>query len=442
MKMEVQITSKDTIKPSSPTPPHLRNYKLSLLDHLIPAPYAPIVLFYPCNTDYVISLDLLRQSLSKTLTRFYPLAGTMKDDLSIDCNDEGAYYVETRVNCTLDHFLTKPDLVLIHKFFPCDLILKESAGTFASNFQVNVFECGGIAIGICISHKVVDGAALSTFIKAWSGAARGCGEAILPDFVASSLFPTSDLWLRDSSIAMWGSLFRLGKCRTQRFVFDSSAITGLKAKANLKLCPTRVEAVSGFLWKCLMNASEKKHGSPRPSFLTHLVNLRRRISHPTLENSMGNLLWIAATRCVVEHKPGLKHFVTEVKEATSKIDGEFVKTLRSDEGSSVMSDSFKEIGELGRQGVECFGFSSWCKFGFYDADFGWGKPVWVSSFGMDGSVFINLIMLNDTRFGDGIEAWVTLDEEEMNILEHNPELVEFASLDPSPLHIGESKPCC
>ncbi|XP_038716204.1 stemmadenine O-acetyltransferase-like [Tripterygium wilfordii] len=436
MKMEAKIISKETIKPSSPTPQQLRNYKLSLLDHLIPSPYAPIVLFYHSNSDSVISLDLLKQSLSKTLTHFYPLAGTINDDLSIDCSDEGAYYVETKVNCTLDHFLTNPDLLLIHRFLPCDLILKESAGTFVSNFQVNVFECGGIAIGICISHKVLDGAALSTFIKAWSGAARGCDEALLPNFVASSVFPASDLWLRDSSIVMWGSLFRLGKCRTRRFVFDSSAITSLKAKVDLKFCCTRIEAVSGFLWKCLMNASEKKHGSPRPSLLTHLVNLRRRIPHPTLENSMGNLLWIAATRCMDEHKPpGLNHFVGEVKAAISKIDGEFVKKLRSDEGNSVISDSFKEIGELGRQGVDIFGFSSWCKLGFYDADFGWGKPVWVSSFGMDGSVFMNLIMLNDTRSGDGIEAWVTLDEEEMEILEHNPELMEFASLDTSPLHI-------
>uniref|UniRef100_B9H5G9 Uncharacterized protein n=1 Tax=Populus trichocarpa TaxID=3694 RepID=B9H5G9_POPTR len=43
--------------------------------------------------------------------------------------------------------------------------------------------------------------------------------------------------------------------------------------------------------------------------------------------------------------------------------------------------------------------SGWCKFGHYDAAFGWGKPAWVSSY-----------------------AWVTLDEQEMAILEANPEI--------------------
>ncbi|XP_038713459.1 salutaridinol 7-O-acetyltransferase-like [Tripterygium wilfordii] len=276
--MEAKVISKETIKPSSPKPQQLRNYKLSLLDHLIPSPYSPIVLFYHSNMDSltiifqhsVISLDLLKKSLSKTLTRFYPLAGMINDDLSIDCSDEGAYYVETKVNCTLYHFLTSPDLLLIHRFLPCDLILKESVGTFVSNFQVNVFECGGIAIGICISHKVLDGAALNTFIKAWFGAARGCGEALLPKFVASSLFPASDFWLRDSSIVMWGSLFRLGKCRTRRFVFDSSAITSLKAKVDLKFYSTRIEAVSGFLWKCLMKANMQRK-LERSTYLQPLI---------------------------------------------------------------------------------------------------------------------------------------------------------------------------
>jgi hypothetical protein len=47
--MEVQIISKQNVRPSSPTPPHLRNFKLSLLDQLVTVPYAPILLFYPMN---------------------------------------------------------------------------------------------------------------------------------------------------------------------------------------------------------------------------------------------------------------------------------------------------------------------------------------------------------------------------------------------------------
>ena len=304
-KMEVQIVSIENIKPSSPTPQNLKIFKLSLLDQLIPAPYAPMVLFYSKN-DLMITnnvdrqthkrLAVLKKSLSDTLTRFYPLAGKIKDDLSIECNDEGAYYVETRVNCCLDEFLNQPDIVLlVNKFLPCEPILKESnVGTYVTNIQVNVFECGGIAIGLCISHKILDGAAQSTFLKAWTTTARG-GGVINPNFIANSLFPTKDMWLRDSMMVFWGSLFKMGKCVTRRFVFDASAIEALKA--HIVKSPTRIETISAFIWKSAMAAFRTKHGSERPSLMTHLVNLRTRMATATFsstEHSTGNLLWLAA----------------------------------------------------------------------------------------------------------------------------------------------------
>ena len=217
--MEVQIISKQNVKPSSPRPSPLRNFKLSLLDQLVTVPYAPILLFYPMNkkasTSYLDvpkRLELLKKSISETLTHFYPLAGKIKDELSIDCNDEGAYYVEAQVNCHLSEFLRQPDLLLVHQFFPCELPPK--AVTDVANFQVNVFECGGIAIGICISHRIVDGAALSTFLKAWSATARGSKEAIIyPEFVSSSLFPANDLRLRDSAVCYVWFLVQKGQGR-------------------------------------------------------------------------------------------------------------------------------------------------------------------------------------------------------------------------------------
>jgi hypothetical protein len=385
--MEVQIISKQNVKPSSPTPSPLRNFKLSLLDQLVTVPYAPILLFYPMNKkvstgdlDVPKRLELLKNSLSETLTHFYPLAGKIKDELSIDCNDEGAYYVETQVNCHLSEFLRQPDLLLANQFFPCELLPTEStAVTYVANFQVNVFECGGIVIGMCISHRVVDGAALSTFLKAWSATAKGSKEAIIyPEFIASSLFPANDLWLRDSAIVMFGSLLKKGQCMTKRFVFDASAISNLKAQAaslGVK-CPTRVEVVSSFLWKCLMAASEEWRGSQRPSLLTHYVNLRRKMEPKLSDNSMGNFLWLAAAKYTNKSKPGLKDLVGEVRKAISKFDSDFVEHIKGDKGNALMDETLKGIGAFGSgDGVDYLGFSSWWKFGFYDIDFGWGKPV-------------------------------------------------------------------
>ncbi|KAI8005020.1 BAHD acyltransferase [Camellia lanceoleosa] len=234
----------------------------------------------------------------------------------------------------------------------------------------------------------------------------------------------------------------IGKCTTKRFAFDASAITTLKVKAasNSVQNPTQVEAVSAFMWKCAMAASEETHGFPKPSLLSHVVNLRRRTMPPLTEHSIGNLIWIASAQCTARHDQlGLQGLVGQVREGISKINNDFIKKLRGNERSNVICKSLKMIEEPGSKdgAVDYFGFTSWCKLGFYEADFGWGKPLWVSGVGCSGgSVFLNLIILMETRSGDGIEAWVTLDEQEMAILEHDTELLTFASLDPSPLRLG------
>ncbi|KAF2292836.1 hypothetical protein GH714_029253 [Hevea brasiliensis] len=76
MEINVKIVKKEIIKPSSPTPNHLRNFKLSLLDQFSPAAYASMVLFYwiigTANQHFVVfeRSQQLKRSLSEMLTRF------------------------------------------------------------------------------------------------------------------------------------------------------------------------------------------------------------------------------------------------------------------------------------------------------------------------------------------------------------------------------------
>ncbi|KAK1400325.1 Vinorine synthase [Heracleum sosnowskyi] len=444
--MKVEIISKENIKPSSPTPQHLQNFKLSLLDQLIPAPFVPMVVYFSNNDSFSAKhvrvqerLVLLKQSLSQTLTRFYPLAGIIKNDLCIDCNDQGAHFVVAKVSCDLNQFLEHPNLQLINNFLPCKPSFSEAQVT---HIQVNTFECGGIAIAVCILHKVLDGAALNTFMKAWSGTACGSKKVVYPDFVASVLFPTDNLWLKDLSMGVWSSFFKKGKCTTRRFVFDGSAIATLKTMTsgkNVVRHPTRVEAVSAFIWKCAMAASEKKScGAKRCSLLNHAVNLRKRTTPALSNDSFGNLIWIATAKCKAKYDDQLGYLalVDQVRKGISEINVEFVKKMTGDQGAAVMSKSMKDIGDFGsEEEVDHYGCTSWCNFELYELDFGWGKPVWVSNVGLDAQVFTNFIILMDTRFGRGIEAWVTLDEQEMDNLEHDSDLMALASLDPSPVKI-------
>ncbi|CAH1435345.1 unnamed protein product [Lactuca virosa] len=446
--METKIISKENIKPSSPTPSHLNTFDFCALDQIIVSPYVPIILYYPNNngdnSNHALQRsEVLKKSLSETLTRFYPLAGTIKNDLSIDCNAIGANYIVALVCGRLDEFLRHPDHGLINTFLPCEPSFnKSSIGNRVTNVQVNIFECGGIAIGLCSSHKILDGAAVYTFMKAWSNMARGAEEVVYPNFTAPSLFPAKGSWLRDTFMVLGESLLKEGKCRTKRFVFGPDAIARLRARAesNGVQRPTRVEVVSSLIWKCAMAATNEACGIQKPSSLTHWVNLRPKIKSNFSNHLIGNIVWVSNAVCLASDETPLHSLVNKVRESISKINVEFVEKAQGDEGSFAMQKSLQEMGEItGSIGtIENYGFSSWCKMGFYEIDFGWGKPIWVTGVVAEGApVFVKFVTLMDTKSGEGIEAWVNLDESEMEILQKNQELLSYASLDPSPLLNGE-----
>lgn len=110
--MEVEILSTKLIKPSSPTPNHLQNYKLSFFDQIADEAHVPLVLFYPPSDNNIINNitteEQLEQSLSRILTHVYPVAGRFtEDNSSINCLDQGVKFIKANVNCKLNDFLEK-----------------------------------------------------------------------------------------------------------------------------------------------------------------------------------------------------------------------------------------------------------------------------------------------------------------------------------------------
>ncbi|KAI3740685.1 hypothetical protein L2E82_31155 [Cichorium intybus] len=415
--MEIEIISKERVKPSLPTPPHLKTFKVSAIDHIILTPFIPLTLYYP-NSDGETALErstALKESLSKTLPQFYPLAGSIQDDLTIDCNDDGALYVVAMVNCGLNQFLDHPDVLQsINRFLPCEPNFTGSTiGSPVTNVQVNIFECGGIALGMSISHKVLDGAALGVFLKGWTNMARRSMEIVHPNITAPSLFPLKLLSIRDMFTGQFMPQVKQGKCDTRRLFFESDAIAKLKAEAieNGVQRPSRLEVVSALIWKSAMAASKEACGFQKTSSLTNIVNLRPYLNQPMSHDFIGNLVWLVMATSEPNHKPTLHGLVTRVRESISKVNAEFVVKLQGDEGHVAMEKSLDDFVEIvSKENMDPYGFTSLCKLGFYEFDFGWGKPIWMTAIVAHGSpVFMNMVNLFDMRFGDGIEAWVSLD---------------------------------
>ncbi|KAM3398916.1 hypothetical protein P3S68_002432 [Capsicum galapagoense] len=58
--------------------------------------------------------------------------------------------------------------------------------------QLSHFDCGGIAVNACLSHKIADGYSFSRFLNDWAATARKVDFEPSPQFNASSIFPLMD----------------------------------------------------------------------------------------------------------------------------------------------------------------------------------------------------------------------------------------------------------
>ncbi|KAG6435829.1 hypothetical protein SASPL_100707 [Salvia splendens] len=469
--MEAETISKEFIKPSSPTPLDKKTYTLSLLDQIVPPIYVPLVLYFPNPQNLSQITPQLQQSLSTTLSLFYPLAGRLKDSLSVDCNDEGIAFVVAKFAYSLSDFLRNPDATASRCHIPTPLTWAEPGpGSPVAMAQLSHFACGGVAVGVLILHKVADGVAIGSFVKYWARAAvaiaaldpvppnwaaqllfppteslsREEQSAALapapPDYAAQLLFPHNESMRREQHLfSAMKRYFGFGKTTMRRYVFGAESISRLRARLSKPGTsrPTRVETVSAFLWKCFMTASATCAGGGGVSLVTHGVNMRRKSELPLSENSFGNHVWLVpASSENGEADRDLKTLFSKVREAIVKVDVEFVERMKGDVGFAGYCTNLEDSLSAFPEKADYLAISSWCNFGIYDVDFGWGRPVWVTKCDGGSDVewpFINVLWLIDTREGDGVEAWLTLEQRCFEEFDKIKEVGDYALIDPSPL---------
>ncbi|XP_057984674.1 vinorine synthase-like [Hevea brasiliensis] len=430
--MKVEIVSREMIKPSSPTSPELKIFKLSLIDQLHPSLFTPILLFYSTNNNSIPAANKsqhLKSSLSKYLTLFYPLAGRIKDDSSINCDDEGIVYIEAHVNCPLSGILKQPPQVeVLEPFLPgIDQSIEVITDQPLLFVQENLFTCGGIAIGLHISHKIADAATIVTFLNGWATvAADGSRGILVPNLTASSVLPPLDSTPKLPAVAIKAIA---SKPATRRLVFDASSIAALQAKVASSSVPnpTRVEAVTAIIWKHSTKASRLNSGFSKLSMAFQAVNIRKRIVQSLPENAVGNIL--GSYSVLIREKIELQSLVSSLRKGLQEFIKSWLEHFQRNDLLSAILGHVKEISGLPEQeSTDFYNFSSWCKMPLYEADFGWGKPTWVA---IPIKEPYNVSVIMDTRDGGGIEAWLCLSEEDIAFLEHDEELLTYATFNPS-----------
>ncbi|XP_062015847.1 BAHD acyltransferase At5g47980-like [Rosa rugosa] len=442
--MKFEVIRSENIKPSSPTPHYLKHFKLSLLDQLAPVAYEPLVLFYPYNDRDVTFTPAkrslwMKKSLSETLTRFYPFAGRIKENISIECFDDGVDYVEARVHGLLSTLLAQPDAEALRQLLPVEIESPKAGTGPLLLVQENFFDCGGLAIGVCMSRKLGDAASLSTFIMSWAASALGFSQALLPDFNASFRFPPMDCSSGHNSAVDHIIEKRTNGCVTKRFVFYASKIGALQTKAasaNVKQ-PTHSEAVTALIWRCAVAAASRSSllhkFPPKLSVLSQSVDIRKRVVPPLSDDSIGNLVGYFAAQAK-ESELELQGLVAQLRKGLNEASNYCAERLKGSDGSRVIIESFKESDDfIHRDDIMnfhvCTGLSDYKLL--YEVNFGWGRPIWVSN--IPSGLNRNVASLVSTREDDGTEAWVTLSEGDMETFEQNQELLAFAVVNPSVL---------
>ncbi|KAH7571871.1 hypothetical protein JRO89_XS04G0159400 [Xanthoceras sorbifolium] len=289
MKMDVEVISREIIKPTSTSLPD--HYKFSYTDQLSPSSYLPLIYYYTSSLDHKLSKNeisnRLKTSLSQVLNHYYPLVGIVQKNF-IDCKNGGVLVLEARVvNSRLSEILQNPNPEkFVTKFLPDDV------NNLVLAIQVNYFDCGGIAIGVRMSHKVADGSSIITFIKNWAKTARGNIENVCPKIVGTTLFPTKDGVDGKSDLPPEKNI------TLKRFVFTHSKLSALKEKyvvtsgsaESSRTYPSRYKILSSFIMRRFMASTEIKKEPQRRYMLCSPVNIRKIIDPPLADDSFGNIV--------------------------------------------------------------------------------------------------------------------------------------------------------
>ncbi|XP_022143301.1 vinorine synthase-like [Momordica charantia] len=418
--MEFEIVNKESIRPSSPTPPELRHLYLSFFDASVPCQYLQCVFFYHNNNQCSADSrrrshsEVLKHSLSEVLTHYYPFAGRLIDGASVECNNVGATFTEANLQCPMSD-VTKSDEIW--------KLLCPEDGTEINpilSVQLTRFQCGGEAICVFLSHKLSDVITFATFMNDWASIARSPGALlpVSPQFNAASFFPPGRKpfpLVREQ---------RVDNTVVKRFVFEGSKITALKVMVSEKVeNPTRIELLSALIYKAVViSAGGFEKRPPPPSSLLQVVNIRKRVVPPLPEALKGNIITFYVVP--LQEEVELWEVVRDMKRNFEEFCDKYPQNYEAAEWISLHKLFMEE--SFGRMAQNFYTCSSWCNVGLYEVDFGCGKPAWIT---MPDIVRKNSIVLMDLKHElEGMEALVCLDKDVMAAFERNEELLCFGCL--------------
>ncbi|KAL8457462.1 hypothetical protein ACS0TY_035358 [Phlomoides rotata] len=373
-------------------------------------------------------IDHLKNSLSRTLDFFPPLAGrlaTVENDdntacYSVVCNNAGAEFVHAVAGDVSVSDILEPKCVpeeLVSSFFRLNGVANFE-GTSKPLLGVQVTELvDGIFIACSANHSIVDGISFWHFFNSWSEICRGF------DTIPKS--PVFERWF-PSNGSRPIRLPTLDKNMSQNYIpppllkrvfqFSKESLAKLKAKANSEAGTVKIsslQALSAHLWRSYTRC---KRSNGEAVFIM-AIGARGRIPLP--EGYFGNAVFGARTAVKEAEllQKGLGYAALKINELV----GEQTSEVAIKGVEDWMKNPVMPV-----KGNLSFFITSSPRHDVYGNDFGWGKPIGVRS-GKAPNFDGNMTTF-PTAVDGGIEVHACLTPEVLQAMEDDVEFLEAFSV--------------
>ncbi|CAN1328585.1 HCT [Linum perenne] len=322
---------------------------LSNLDLVHGRIHLPLLYFYKAvETERFFEAGLLKEALRRVLVLFYPIAGRFVRDekgrLGVECNGEGVLFVEAETDFRLSQVGESAPNSELLKLVPRIDYSQEISSDPLLLLQVTRFRCGGVSLGLGISHRLADGVSTASFINAWSNMARGLPPTALPFLDRTHL--------------------RARNPPSPKFHHAENPDNDVRYTTH--------QILSAHIWRCVSQARDLADN--QPTRLNMPVDGSSRLRPPIPREYFGNMIFHTRT-------------VSRIHRAIEKMDDEYLRSAID------YLENPAEPSGVARSPRVCqspnLAIISWTRIPFDSADFGQGSPILVrAAYTAEGKGFI------------------------------------------------------
>jgi len=370
--------------------------------------HVPTIYFYHPPQNWLTSTTkiatTLKDSLSKVLVPFYPLAGRLHSKgngrFDLECNSLGVQFIEAQSSLTLSelgdfsplseyyrYLIPHVDYTLPMEDIPLVIV------------QLTNFKCGVVSISLLISHAVADGPSALHFIFEWAWIARGEPLKMVPRFLDTNMLSPKccngvNEWEPDQLPLLLGNSDNVEERKKKTTVaiinLSKTQVEKLRKTANESWNKpsngrgySRYETITGHIWRSACKA--RGHENDQPTALGVCVDWRHRVEPNLPKGYFGNaILDVLATSLAGDlmSKP-LGYASSRIREAIEKVNDEYVRLGIEYFKKQEDLTKFQDIQVVGNGEKGPFywnpnlGVVSWLTLPIYGLDFGWGKEVYM-----------------------------------------------------------------